>query len=179
MPTWTNPRTWATNDVVTASLLNTHLRDNLNFLYTKDHASVYQTANTAITTSTWTVVAFDAEYLDNNTMHDNVTNNSRVKCNSDGLYLIIFKAAFANDTTGVRRVMIRKNAAGASGGGTDLGTWTEDGIPAENTIVPGGRLESLTSADYIEMFVWQDTGGNLNLNSGSRVTYLQLMQQSG
>lgn len=30
---WTNPRTWATNDGLTASTLNTHLRDNLLHLY--------------------------------------------------------------------------------------------------------------------------------------------------
>lgn len=30
---WTNPRTWNTGELVTASLLNTHLRDNLNYLY--------------------------------------------------------------------------------------------------------------------------------------------------
>lgn len=31
---WTAPRTWVTGEVVTAALLNTHMRDNLNFLKT-------------------------------------------------------------------------------------------------------------------------------------------------
>jgi len=30
---WTIPRTWVVNEVVTASIMNTHVRDNLNFLY--------------------------------------------------------------------------------------------------------------------------------------------------
>lgn len=30
---WTTPRTWVANEILTAALLNTHLRDNLNFLY--------------------------------------------------------------------------------------------------------------------------------------------------
>jgi hypothetical protein len=30
---WTTPRTWVTNEVVTASLLNTHVRDNLAYLF--------------------------------------------------------------------------------------------------------------------------------------------------
>jgi len=30
---WTTPRTWATNEQITQSLLNTHLRDNLLYLY--------------------------------------------------------------------------------------------------------------------------------------------------
>lgn len=29
---WTNPKTWATNELVTAANLNTHLRDNLLYL---------------------------------------------------------------------------------------------------------------------------------------------------
>lgn len=29
---WTSPRTWSVGEVLTAALLNTHLRDNLNFL---------------------------------------------------------------------------------------------------------------------------------------------------
>ena len=30
---WTTPRTWVTAEVVTSSLLNTHVRDNLTYLY--------------------------------------------------------------------------------------------------------------------------------------------------
>lgn len=30
---WTTPRTWVAGELVTAALFNTHLRDNLNFLY--------------------------------------------------------------------------------------------------------------------------------------------------
>jgi hypothetical protein len=33
--TWTTPRTWATGEVVTESMLNTHVRDNLE--YVKEH----------------------------------------------------------------------------------------------------------------------------------------------
>lgn len=30
---WTTPRTWVTNELVTASIMNTHVRDNLNALF--------------------------------------------------------------------------------------------------------------------------------------------------
>ena len=29
---WTTPRTWTTSELVTAAMMNTHVRDNLNFL---------------------------------------------------------------------------------------------------------------------------------------------------
>lgn len=31
--TWTTPRTWATGELITASMLNVHIRDNLNALH--------------------------------------------------------------------------------------------------------------------------------------------------
>lgn len=32
--TWTTPRDWADGETVTASIQNTHVRDNLYYLYT-------------------------------------------------------------------------------------------------------------------------------------------------
>lgn len=32
--TWTDPRTWATNEFVTATIMNTHVRDNITWLKT-------------------------------------------------------------------------------------------------------------------------------------------------
>lgn len=55
MSDWTTPKTWAVDELVTASALNTHLRDNLNALktppsahYESDEASDYTT-----TAGTW------------------------------------------------------------------------------------------------------------------------------
>lgn len=53
-PIWTPPRTWATGELVTAALLNAHLRDNLEFLktpptgaYTLNETADYTTTSTA------------------------------------------------------------------------------------------------------------------------------------
>lgn len=32
---WTSPRTWVTNELVTAPLMNAHIRDNMDYLYTR------------------------------------------------------------------------------------------------------------------------------------------------
>lgn len=34
---WTTPRTWTTGELVTAAILNTHVRDNLAYLYDRTH----------------------------------------------------------------------------------------------------------------------------------------------
>lgn len=46
---WTAPRTWAAGEVVTAALLNTHLRDNLDWL--KSPAAIHATGATEISTT--------------------------------------------------------------------------------------------------------------------------------
>lgn len=52
--TWTTPRTWADEELVTANLMNTHIRDNLNALksppsdnYEANEASDYTTTSTS------------------------------------------------------------------------------------------------------------------------------------
>lgn len=51
---WTNPKSWSTGELVTAALLNAHLRDNLDFLKTPptalkilNQASDYSLTNTS------------------------------------------------------------------------------------------------------------------------------------
>ncbi|MBN1200610.1 MAG: hypothetical protein JXJ20_02020 [Anaerolineae bacterium] len=52
---WTTPKTWSTSELVTAAMLNTHLRDNLNALKAPP-SSRLQNFNTTISTTstTWT-----------------------------------------------------------------------------------------------------------------------------
>lgn len=51
---WTTPKTWATSELVTAAMLNTHVRDNLNFLLSGRGVSLaaLNTPGTYSTTST-------------------------------------------------------------------------------------------------------------------------------
>lgn len=58
-PIWTQPRTWATGEIVTAAQLNSHLRDNLEYLRQREDtalnhfacnsASGYSTTSTSFT----------------------------------------------------------------------------------------------------------------------------------
>jgi hypothetical protein len=50
---WTTPRTWVTDELVTASMLNTHIRDNLNALKTPPHNSYSTTGNYSTTSTSW------------------------------------------------------------------------------------------------------------------------------
>lgn len=49
---WTTPRTWVTSEVVTAALMNTHLRDNLNYLKNQVAAHFMLSAASVIPSAT-------------------------------------------------------------------------------------------------------------------------------
>jgi hypothetical protein len=47
-------------------------------------ARAKRTTTQAVATSTWTLVSFDGEDFDTDTIHDNVTNNDRLTCKTAG-----------------------------------------------------------------------------------------------
>lgn len=54
---WTTPRTWATNELVTASLMNEQLRDNMNALYSPNYNSVKTNTSGSTTSATFVSLA--------------------------------------------------------------------------------------------------------------------------
>lgn len=58
--TFTTPRTWSDAELVTAALLNTHIRDNEDYLLTPNTIYVKNTSATDFTTTSTSYVAVDA-----------------------------------------------------------------------------------------------------------------------
>ena len=54
---WTTPRTWTTGEVVTKTIMDTHVRDNLNALASLDFAQI--TSDTAAISATTDATAVD------------------------------------------------------------------------------------------------------------------------
>lgn len=71
---------------------------------------VFHNANQSIADATETTVAFNSERFDTDTMHDTVTNNSRITFNTAGVYVVTFNGRFltAADYSAVY-VILRKN----------------------------------------------------------------------
>ena len=172
---WTTPRTWVDAEVVSAALLNTHVRDNLNFLRTHHGCRVYKSANQTVANGNNDVLTFNSEVYDTDGFHDTSTNNSRITIPTgfDGYYLVLANAvsdADASNHTGAN-LMIRKNAAGASGSGTQLDIsrgightlqWALPGIRWGGPLVAGDHVEcffnSLSEAHDVQ-------GGDQSLTS--------------
>lgn len=126
-------------------------------------AQVHTSANVSIPDSTSTAVAFNTEDYDTSTIHDNVTNNTRLTVPS-GVTKIRLSAGvkWANNATGRRSIVLNKNGAAFQGQGAmtvDAGA----SINHELNVTTG--VIAVSAADYFEVIAFQDSGGALNVLS--------------
>lgn len=166
--------TFTAGAVLTASDLNA-LGTAINFWASPPRASITKSANQSIANNTLTLITWDVEVYDTDTMHDNVTNNSRLICKTAGYYAITGAVQFSTNGTGNRITQIRQNAAGSSTGGTllyDL-TYSANSGNATTVVIPGFTV-ALAVNDYIEAFGQQTSGGALNVNANSNNSFLSM-----
>jgi hypothetical protein len=120
-------------------------------------ARVTHNTTQSIATATSTALNFNTERFDTDTIHDTVTNNTRLTCKTAGTYMIVGQAAFAANATGIRQALILLN--GATAIALDLRVNVGAGFPTRITI---STIYQLAVNDYVELTLYQDSGGNLN-----------------
>lgn len=171
MATVPTPLTAAAGAKATATSFNAGVKTPLEWEltnYPRVHA--HNVAGTTITNATaWTLVPFDAETYDTDSMHDPTTNNSRIVFTTAGLYEVDYQVVLVGSLTTfptVARLNIRLNAAGASGGGTVLKV-----LDYGNAHVMSTRFcRVFSAADYIEIFASQTSGVNKTLDNTGLAT---------
>jgi Tfp pilus assembly protein FimT len=122
-------------------------------------ARVFHNAAQSITSATTTAIAFNSERYDTDTIHDTVTNNSRLTCKTAGKYAITGQVEFASSATGNRQLFLRLNGA------TTIAYKTQAAVNGLITNMDVSTQYDLAVNDYLEVLVWQDSGGSLNVNS--------------
>jgi len=121
-------------------------------------ARVFNSANQSIADSSTVALAFNSERYDTDSMHDTVTNNTRLTCNTTGTYSITGSVQFAANGTGRRLVQIRLNGAtviGSASVPTASGTFNTDLFVTTDY--------QLSATDYVELVAFQNSGGALNV----------------
>jgi hypothetical protein len=124
---------------------------------------VFHNANQSIATATDTALAFNSERFDQagnaaDTMHDNVTNNSRLTCRYAGVYQVTGMAGWAANATGIRQLSIRHSV------GPTKYSLVED-IPSASsgTYRVVTALIALAVNEYVELVAFQSSGAGLNI----------------
>jgi hypothetical protein len=132
-------------------------------------ARAVPTSAQSIPNATYTAVAFASETLDTDNFHDNATNNTRltVPTGLGGKYKVCGHFIFAGATGGDRSGRIYKNGANSN--------QSLDQHPASSNFVAvhPELVLSLAAGDYVELFVYQDSGAALSL-AGATGEYASL-----
>jgi len=139
---------------------------------------VFHNAAQAITTGTNTALAFNSERLDQagnaaDTMHDTVTNNSRLTCRYAGVYQITGNIEWVGNATGDRSCGIRLNGTTFIGQERRVASTT---VTHEQVVT---TLYALAVNDYVELVVNQSSGGNLNVSVVSNLSPEFMMVRVG
>jgi hypothetical protein len=130
---------------------------------------VYASSAQSISNATDTKMAFANESFDTDAFHSNVTNNTRITIPTGlgGYYRVTFSVGFAANALGRRIYAILYN-----GGITSQGELT----PAAS-VEPVGTVTDtyfLNAADYLEVNLYQTSGGSLNTSGTNTRDYFEI-----
>ncbi|MEU1731385.1 hypothetical protein [Streptosporangium sp. NPDC020145] len=154
-----SPRTWVVGEIVTAAKLNADIRDALNFLLSPPLWELTHSGIIAPASSTQAVMPFDTEIVDRDNGHSTSSNTSRYTSQTAGYYLVSGAVGFVSNGTGKRELTILLN------GTTETYPSSIPGLAAGFTgLTTTGRVY-LAVGDYVELYVWQNSGGTLNTNT--------------
>lgn len=139
--------------------------------HTSVHPAVRAVANavTAIPDATWTAVAFaGADRFDTDAFHNPAANNTRltVPAGKGGKYLIGANVAFAGNVTNQRACRIWLNGTTRIGG-EQMVNAAINGQPHRFQTV---TLYELAVGDFVEVQLWQNSGGSLNSENTANAT---------
>jgi len=125
--------------------------------------SLTQAANLAVANGAPTIVTWGTVVLNRGSIYDAGQPTKLIIAPSDGLYFFDVEILWEPNAVGERMCYYRLNGAGTnhyfsinSGAALTNGNWCG-----------GGVAVSLTAADYIEVGVYQDSGGAVNVVGGA------------
>jgi hypothetical protein len=125
--------------------------------------SAYLSSNQTISNNTFAAISWNAEYYDTDNFHSLSTNTSRltVPSGKGGKYLITGSISWAANATETRTVTIYKNGSIVNYLDQMMAVTTSQ----RRTVQAYNIVIDLVATDYIEIFVWQTSGGNLDVTS--------------
>ena len=138
-------------------------------------ARVYNSANIACTNAADTLLTFNSERYDTDTIHSTASNTGRLTATTAGKYHISATVIFAASATGARGLQIRLNGTTtvaivrtpAVAGGTD------------STALTISTDYDLAATDYVELLAYQTSGGSLNAVAGGNYSPEFMMHRLG
>lgn len=122
------------------------------------YAILKRNANQSIADSTVTAVQWNAEDADSDNGHSTSVSNSRYTAPRTGLYLVTCSIPWVANASGLRELNFQVNGTTSYAGHRFVAG------AAVGVVSSSSHMISMTSGDYVEATVWQNTGGSLNID---------------
>lgn len=148
------------------------LLDIITALKLNAGARVYYDDVKVLTTGVWTSIPLNVEVYDTDDIHDNVTNNTRLTCKTAGKYAISGGGVMEGHATGIRYIAVRHNNT------TWIAVDDRIGIISGNNILINTQYD-LAVNDYVELYMMQNSGGDLDIWQTDVLSPSFMMQRIG
>jgi hypothetical protein len=127
---------------------------------------VSDSTNPSISNGVYTLITWNTETFDTDAFHSTVSNTGRITIPSGkgGYYKVTGTINWALNTTGSRIIVIYKNGAAAHY------SYTAAGV-VSNVIA---TTMSLVATDYLEIYAYQGSGGNLQIYSTGDFSWFEV-----
>lgn len=154
------PRTWTAGEYPTAAMFNAEIKDSLNFLANPPACRVYHTATQSIANTALVALAFGSERLKTvgyASMHDNVTNNSRITIVTPGVYVVAGSVAFGSNNLGFRYIELSLN------GVTPIAVVRQPAVQGDYTDLALSTPYKFGAGDFVTLRAYQNSGAAVNV----------------
>ena len=129
---------------------------NLRYFCRAKHSTTQVIPNNATTT----VNLNTTDYPQFGNMHDNTANNDKIYIRRDGVYYITANVVFDVNATGIRQANIALTRNGAT---TAIAVDRDAAFATLGGILNPATMYYCREGDYIQLQVFQNSGGNLDL----------------
>lgn len=163
-------RTWSVNDVVTAAMMNSNVRDAVNFLANPPLFVGYSAASASYANNTWQGMLIDTNTVDTYGGHSTTVNTSRYTGQVAGWYDLTVRSTWASNATGVRGVALSVvNSATVDSSAAVQTVATSGGV----VLIQASARRYLNAGDYITFLAFQNSGGTLASLAGDNAAEVE------
>jgi hypothetical protein len=133
-----------------------------DFLANPPACRIYNSASINVPTATLTVLTFNSERFDTDSMHVLTPNPGRITFNTAGIYIVTGHVQFNNSSAaGYRYVDIFLN------GSTAIGIHRQTAVVVDQTNITVTATYKMAATNWVELRAYQTSGGNLAVDTGN------------
>ena len=166
---WTTPRSWSAGETVTSTILNTHVRDNLNAIVSPPYAYIRATTATSVGGSAYANISFNTEVVDTDGLYTSAS-PTRLTIATAGLYMLAggYSLALTAGTLATAHFSVNGGLLPHSG------TSVICGATGQNAGLSLTCFYRLSVGDYVELATYSNRTAVNTYTSNGDIAFMQI-----